>query len=114
MVNVKLKGKDTEIKFGIGELTAIDKELGFEIEEANLGEGHEMLVPKLKSGNLISVAKIVKACTQSNKNRPKTDEETEAVLEGILDEYGSFKKFGEACIDQLGKKRLTQELVEEA
>lgn len=113
MVNVKIKEKDVELKFGIGELTAIDKELGFEIEGANLGEGLEMLVPKLKSGNLISIAKIVKACTQSNKNKPKTDEETEAILVSILDDYGSFKKFGEACIEQLGKGRLTQELVEE-
>lgn len=113
MVNVKLKDKDVEIKFGIGELTAIDQELGMSVEEINLGEGLEMLVPKLKTGNLIGIAKIVKACTKSHKNKPKNDEETEAVLESILDDYGTFEKFGEACIEQLGKKRLTQELVKD-
>lgn len=114
MVKIKLKEKEADIKFGIGELTAIDQELGMSVEEINLGEGLEMLVPKLKTGNLIGISKVIRACTQSNKNKPKNDEEMEAVLEGILDDYESFQKFGEACIEQLGKKRLTQELVKEA
>lgn len=113
MVQIKVKEEEVNIKFGIGELTAIDQELGLSVEEINLGEGLEMLVPKLKTGNMIAIAKIIKACLKSYKHKPKTDEEVEDVLENILDDYGTFKDFGEACIQQLGEKRLTRELVEE-
>lgn len=112
MVNIRVNDKDIELKFGIGELTAIDQELGLSVQDINLGEGLEMLAPKLQTGNLIGIAKVVKACLP-NKNKPKDDEALEEILEGILDDYETFEKFGESCIEQLGKKRLTQELVKD-
>lgn len=113
MVSIKTHtGEQVEIKFGIGELTAIDKDLGLSVEEIALGEGLEMLVPKLQTANFIAIAKVVKACLPK-KHRPSNDEELEAVLENILEDYESFKAFGEACIEELGKKPMTRELVKD-
>lgn len=113
MVQIRThKDKEVEIKFGIGELTAIDKELGLEMDKINLGEGLEMLVPKLQTANIIAVAKILKA-TIPNKLKPKTDEELEKVLENILDDYETFQAFADECLKQLKEGRLTRELVED-
>lgn len=101
------------MKFGLGQLTSIDKALGLNVEKVNLGEGLSMLIPKLESGNIIGLAKIVNAATLGQKGRPKTDEELEEVLINARDEYGSFKKFGQAIIDVLGERPLTRDLVQD-
>ncbi|HHC9267391.1 TPA: tail assembly chaperone, partial [Staphylococcus aureus] len=104
---------ELELKFGLGQLTSIDKALGLNVEKVNLGEGLSMLIPKLESGNIIGLAKIVNAATLGQKGRPKTDEELEEVLINARDEYGSFKKFGQAIIDVLGEQSLTLDLVQD-
>lgn len=109
-----VNGADTlELKFGLGELNAIDKALGLNIQDTDLGEGLELLVPKLKSGNVIGIAKVVQATTRKQKGTPKTDEELEAVLTSIHEQYGTFKKFGETVIEELKQHVLTQDLVAE-
>lgn len=113
MVTIKNhKDKEVEIKFGIGELTAIDKELGLEMEKINLGEGLEMLIPKLQTANIIGIAKILKA-TIPNKHKPKTDEELEKVLLNILDEYKTFQAFADECLKLLKEGLMTRELFDE-
>ena len=80
MITIKNGKKELEMHFGLGQLDAIDKALGFTVQDRiNLGEGLEMLVPKLESGNLIAMSKIVKATTRNQKNAPKNDEELEEV-----------------------------------
>lgn len=113
MITIKNGDKNIELKFGLGQLNAIDKELGLEIQEVSLGEGLEMLIPKLKSGNIIGIAKMITAITRNDKNRPKNEEELEAILEGIINEHGSLKAFGEIVIQELGNKLLTRDLVAE-
>ena len=113
MLTIKNGDKEIELKFGLGQLNAIDKELGLEIQEVSLGEGLEMLIPKLKSGNIIGIAKMIKAITRTDKNRPKNEEELELVLESIIEEHGSLKTFGQLVIDELGNRLLTQGLVAE-
>lgn len=111
MVQIRThKDKEVEINFGIGELTQIDKELGLEMEQINLGEGLEMLVPKLQTANVIAISKILKA-TIPNKHKPKNDEELEKVLINILDDYETFQAFGDACLKKLKEGRLTRELL---
>ncbi|PWZ59000.1 phage tail protein, partial [Staphylococcus pseudintermedius] len=61
MVTVKNGKHELELKFGLGQLTSIDKALGLNVEKVNLGEGLSMLIPKLESGNIIGLAKIVNA-----------------------------------------------------
>ena len=39
MITVKNDKYELELKFGLGELNAIDKALGYEVREINLGEG---------------------------------------------------------------------------
>lgn len=111
MITIKNGNKEIELKFGLGQLNAIDKELGLEIQEVSLGEGLEMLIPKLKSGNIIGIAKMINAITRNDKNRPKNEEELEAILEGIIKEHGSLKVFGEIIIKELGNRLLTRDLV---
>lgn len=111
MITIKNGDKDIELKFGLGQLNAIDKELGLEIQEVSLGEGLEMLIPKLKSGNIIGIAKMITAITRNDKNRPKNEDELESILEGIIKEHGSLKAFGRLVIDELGNKLLTRDLV---
>ncbi|CRI10274.1 TPA: tail assembly chaperone [Staphylococcus aureus] len=113
MVTVKNGKHELELKFGLCQLKSIDKELGLNVEKVNLGEGLSMLIPKLESGNVIGLAKIVSAATLGQKGRPKTDEELEEVLINARDEYGSFKKFGQAIIDVLGEQSLTLDLVQD-
>ncbi|EKI4477561.1 tail assembly chaperone [Staphylococcus pseudintermedius] len=113
MITVKNGKHGLELKFGLGQLTAIDKSLGLSVEKINLGEGLSMLIPKLEKGNIIALAKVVNAATSGQKGRPKTDEELEEVLINARDEYGSFKKFGQAIIDFLGERPLTQDLVQD-
>ncbi len=113
MVTVKNGKHELELKFGLCQLTSIDKALGLNVEKVNLGEGLSMLIPKLESGNVIGLAKIVSAATLGQKGRPKTDEELEEVLINARDEYGSFKKFGQAIIDVLGEQSLTLDLVQD-
>lgn len=114
MITVKNGNKEVELKFGIGQLTAIDKSLGLEVEKINLGEGLEMLVPKLHTGNIIGLSKVISAASVGQKGRPKTDEELEDMLVSARNEYGSFKAFGKAIIDVLGERPLTQDLVKDA
>ena len=112
-MNINFNGREIELSFGLRTLTQIDKELGFEIEGANLGEGLEMLVPKLQSGNLIAISKIIKAASSHDKkNSPKTYEDLEQVLNDIAEDEG-FKAFGEQVIEELGKRPMTRELVPE-
>jgi len=112
-MHINFNGKDIELSFGLHTLTQIDKELGFEIEGANLGEGLEMLVPKLQSGNLIAISKIIKAASaHDKKNAPKTFEDLEVVLDDIAENEG-FKAFGEQVIEELGKRPMTRELIPE-
>lgn len=111
MIKIKKGDKEIELKFGLGQLNAIDKELGLEIQEVALGEGLELLIPKLKSGNIIGIAKMITAITRNDKNRPKNEEELEGLLEGIIKEHGSLKAFGKLVIDELGNKLLTRDLV---
>lgn len=105
------KDETVEIRFGIKELTAIDRELGLKVEEIELGEGMELLASKLQTGNLIGVSKIVKACLPK-KHQPKNDEELETILENIIEDYEGFDKFGQECIEVLGNRPLTRAIVE--
>lgn len=111
MVKIKNGKNELELKFGLGELNAIDKELGYEVRDINLGEGLETLLPKLQTGNVLAIAKIIKACTKGQKGSPKNEDELESVLNEIIEEYGSFKTFGKVLIEELGNKPLTQDLV---
>lgn len=114
MVNIKLEnGKVLELKFGLGELNAVDKALGLEIEQINLGEGFEMLVPKLRTGNVLALAKIIPALTLGQNGRPKTDNETLEVLKAVKGQYGSFQAFCDAVLDEMKHHFLTQDLVKE-
>ena len=111
MITINNGKHELELKFGLGELNAIDKELGYEVREINLGEGLEQLIPKLQSGNVLAIAKIIKATTKGQAGRPKNEDELEHILEHLIAEYGSFKKFGKLVIEELGNKPLTQDLV---
>lgn len=112
MITIKNGKKELEMRFGLGQLDAIDKALGFTVQDRiNLGEGLEMLVPKLESGNLIAMSKIIKATTKNQKNAPKTDEELEEILVSLINEYGSLKKFGDIIIEELGKNVLTLDIL---
>lgn len=114
MVNINLKtGKVLELKFGLGELNAVDKALGLEIEQINLGEGYEMLVPKLKTGNVLALAKIIPALTLNQFGRPKTDDETLEVLKAVKEQYGSFQAFCDAVLEEMKHHFLTQDLVKD-
>ncbi|RYS11289.1 tail assembly chaperone [Staphylococcus pseudintermedius] len=113
MVTVKNGKHELELKFGLGQLTSIDKALGLNVEKVNLGEGLSMLIPKLDISNILGFANISNAATLRHKGRPKTDEELEEVLINARDEYGSFKKFGQAIIDVLGERPLTRDLVQD-
>ncbi|HHU6749837.1 TPA: tail assembly chaperone [Staphylococcus pseudintermedius] len=113
MVTVKNGKHELELKFGLGQLTSIDKALGLNVEKVNVGEGLLRLIPKLESGDIVGLAKIVSAATLGQKGRPKTDEELESVLINAREEYGSFKDFGQAIIELLGERPLTQDLVQD-
>ncbi|HAR6525765.1 TPA: phage tail protein, partial [Staphylococcus pseudintermedius] len=41
MLTVNFNQTELEIHFGLGELTEIDKELGFDVRDVKLGEGLE-------------------------------------------------------------------------
>ncbi|WP_080875545.1 tail assembly chaperone [Oceanobacillus timonensis] len=109
-MHITFNGREIELSFGLRTLTEIDKELGFEIEGANLGEGLEMLVPKLQSGNIIGLSKVIKAASSHDKKSPKTYEELEKVLDDIAEKEG-FEAFGEQVIEELGKRPMTRNLV---
>lgn len=109
-MHINYDGREIELTFGLRTLVEIDKELGFEIEGASLGEGLEMLIPKLQSGNLVGVSKIIKAATSGAKNPPKTYDQLEQVLDNIAENEG-FKAFGEQVIDELGKRPMTASLL---
>ncbi|GGJ85958.1 hypothetical protein GCM10007063_05540 [Lentibacillus kapialis] len=109
-MHINFNGREIELSFGLRTLTEIDKALGFEIEGANLGEGLEMLVPKLQSGNIIGLSKVIKAASSHDKKAPKTYEDLEQVLDSIAENEG-FEAFGEQIIEELGKRPMTRNLV---
>ncbi|RWZ59893.1 phage tail protein [Halobacillus fulvus] len=109
-MHITFNGKEIDLVFGLRTLTEIDRELGFEIEGANLGEGLEMLIPKLKSGNIVALSKIIKASTSHHKKAPKTYEDLEEVLNDVAEDT-DFKSFGEAIIEELGKRPMTRNLL---
>ncbi|KGX88002.1 tail assembly chaperone [Pontibacillus litoralis] len=107
---INFNGKEIELSFGLRTLTEIDKELGFEIEGASLGEGLELLIPKLQTGNIVGLSKIIKAATAHDNKSPKTYEDLEQVLDDIAENQG-FEEFGEQVIEELGKRPMTRNLV---
>lgn len=109
---IHFNGKEIELKFGLRTLTEIDRELGLEVEGANLGEGLKMLVPKLESGNIIGLAKIIKAATSHDKHAPKTYEDLEQVLDDIAENVG-YEEFGQQVLEELGKRPMTRGLLPE-
>ncbi|WP_079480566.1 tail assembly chaperone [Halobacillus salinus] len=109
-MHINFNGREIQLVFGLRTLTEIDRELGFEIEGASLGEGLEMLIPKLQSGNIVALSKIVKAATSHDKKSPGTFEELEEVLDGIAEVQG-FDSFGEQIIEELGKRPMTRSLL---
>ncbi|MEQ2755480.1 tail assembly chaperone [Staphylococcus hominis] len=112
MITIKNGKKDLEMRFGIGQLDAIDKALGFKVKDrVELGEGLEKLVSKLESGNAIAIAKIIKATTRGQQHSPKNDEELEGILVDLIKEHGSLKKFGEIVLEDMGKNVLTQDVI---
>lgn len=113
MLTVKFKDKDLEVRFGLGEVSEIDKELGFDIRNVKVGEGLEVLAPKLSTGNPIAIAKVVAATTRRQKGAPKTEQELEEVLENVHNQYGTFKAFGKVVLEEMGKHVLTQDIVAE-
>jgi len=114
MLTINVDEKVLELKFGLGELNAIDKALGLEVEKINLGEGFEMLVPKLQTANPLALAKIIPALTLGQHGRPKTEEEVVRVLEAVKEQYGSFQTFCEAVLEEMKNHFLTQDLVNKA
>ncbi|WP_082234969.1 tail assembly chaperone [Halobacillus massiliensis] len=111
-MHINFDGREIELKFGLRTLTEIDRELGFEVEGASLGQGLEMMIPNLRSGNLIGVSKIVKAASTHDRKSPKTYEELEEVLDDIAENQG-FEAFGKQVIGELGKRPMTRNLVPE-
>ncbi|WP_200411291.1 tail assembly chaperone [Virgibacillus salexigens] len=111
-MHINFKGREIELSFGLRTLTEIDKELGFEIEGANLGQGLEMLIPRLQSGNIIAISKIIKAATAYDKKGPKSFEDLEEVMDNIAENV-SFEEFGEQVFEELGKRPMTRNLVPE-
>ncbi|WP_077621567.1 tail assembly chaperone [Sediminibacillus massiliensis] len=111
-MHINFNGREIELKFGLRTLTEVDRELGFEMDGASLGEGVEMLIPKLQSGNPVGLSKIIKCATSHDKKSPKTYEDLEEVLDDIAENEG-FKAFGERVIEELGKRPMTASLVPE-
>ncbi|MBU8567588.1 tail assembly chaperone [Virgibacillus pantothenticus] len=111
-MHINFKDREIELKFGLRTLTEIDKELGFEVEGARLGQGLEMLVPKLESGNIIGLSKIIKAATAHDKKSPKTYEDLELVLDNIAENVG-YEEFGQQVLEELGKRPMTRGLLPE-
>lgn len=111
-MHITFEGRDIDLKFGLRTLTEIDRELGFEVEGASLGEGLEMMIPKLKSGNIVGISKVVKAAASHDRKPPKTFEELEEVLDDIAEDQG-FEAFGAQVIEELGKRPMTRNLVPE-
>ncbi|MBX0358919.1 tail assembly chaperone [Halobacillus sp. Nhm2S1] len=109
-MHINFNGREIQLVFGLRTLTEIDRELGFEIEGASLGEGLEMLIPKLQTGNIVGLSKIIKAATSHDKRSPETFDELEEVLNDIAEETG-FEAFGEQVIEELGKRPMTQSLL---
>ena len=75
----------------------------------NIGQGLNMIVPNLSNGNVVALGEVIQAATASQKY-PKTDEDIEAVLEDIAETTG-IQEYCDEILEELGKKRLTQNLV---
>ncbi len=113
MLTININGKVLELKFGLGELNAVDKALGLEIEKINLGEGFEMLVPKLQTANPLALAKIIPALTLNQPGRPKTEDEVLEVLKAVKEQFGSLQAFCDAVLNEMKHHFLTQDLVKD-
>lgn len=110
---VNHNGKELELKFGLKFLNAIDRALGMEIEQASIGNGINMLVPNLESGNVLTIATTIKAGTSHHKKYPSKDYEVEAILDEIAETVG-FEEFGKEIVEELGKRPMTRGLVEQS
>lgn len=111
-MEINFKGRELDLSFGIKFLNEIDRDLGFTVEQMQIGQGLEMLVPNLDAGNLVALAKVLKAATSHHKKGPKTIEDLEPVVEEIA-ESGKVQEFCDEIIEELGKRPLTQNLVNE-
>ncbi|MGF2617731.1 phage tail protein [Rossellomorea vietnamensis] len=112
-MHITFNGKEIELAFGLRTLTMIDKSLGLEVESVSLGQGLEtMLVPGLQSGNVICLYKLIQAATAHDKNKPKTDEDFESILNDIADDEG-LDEFAQQVMYELGKQPMTRKLVPE-
>lgn len=107
---INFKGRELELSFGLKFLNNIDRDLGFNVEQMQIGQGLEMLVPNLDAGNIVALSKVIKAATAHHKKGPKTDEDLETILEDII-ENSSVEDFCDEVIEELGKRPLTQSLV---
>ncbi|WP_194745922.1 tail assembly chaperone [Staphylococcus chromogenes] len=109
-MEINYKGRELDLSFGLKFLDNIDRDLGFTVEQMQIGQGLEMLVPNLDAGNLVALAKVLKAATAHHKKGPKTIEDLEPVIEEIV-ESDKVQEFCDEIIEELGKRPLTQNLV---
>lgn len=109
-MEIKFNGKELELSFGFKFLKLVDKALGFEAEQMNIGQGLNMIVPNLSNGNVVALGEVIQAATAHHKKYPKTDEDIEGVLEDIAENIG-IQEYCDEILEELGKKRLTQNLV---
>ncbi|PCF45489.1 tail assembly chaperone [Staphylococcus delphini] len=107
---INFKGRDLDLSFGLKFLNNIDRDLGFNVDQMQIGQGLEMLVPNLDAGNIVALSKVIKAATAHHKKGPKIDEDLEVILEDII-ENSSVEEFCDEVIEELGKRPLTQNLV---
>ena len=70
-MEIKFNGKELELSFGFKFLKLVDKALGFEAEQMNIGQGLNMIVPNLSNGNVVALGEVIQAATAHHKNIQK-------------------------------------------
>lgn len=108
-MNLKINGKDYEIRFGFAAIDYLDKQYFVEASGIKLGQGIGMAYTYLNGQSPVAIFHVIKAGVITEKQQP-SDNEIEEFVEEYAEKDGLNKLFKELA-SELKKQPLTKATV---
>jgi len=98
-----ISGKEYEIKFGIRFLRELDKKYFVESNNVKYGQGLELKVPQILTGDILTLAEFLYLGMCTEKSKP-----TQAQIDEFLDETEDIEALFDEVTEELKKQNATK------
>lgn len=111
------KEKELELRFDFTALKLLDKKVGLNYEQVNLGQGLSTFAGYLQSNSIIALAAGIEAGLEHYRLKygsahvPTTDREMDTLLNDIAENEDGIENMCKGMLNELGKRPLTRSLL---